>query len=207
MSIIHFAIATSAAITVAAAPPARASIILAPLQASGSIMLNGGSVVTPNPGNDNVPGLSTNLLDFDLTVNALTGGDASFNGGTGPATEYTVTTKVTNNTGVTWVGYTLSLAGGTRAAPTLQSVYIYDFDLAPPLTGSAGSWASPNNNIINWTGLNVPHGQSITLVCNIDLPVLGAGGWRFDQYPTQVPGPGAAMTALLAGLLGIRRCR
>lgn len=207
MSAIRTVIAASAAITALAAPHARASIILAPLQASGSITLNAGSVATPNPGNDNVPGLSTNLLDFDLTVNAVTGGDASFNGGTGPATEYTVTTKVTNNTGVTWIGYTLSLAGGTRAAPTLQSVYIYDFDLAPTLTGSAGSWASPNNNTINWTGLNVPHGQSITLVCNIDLPVIGAGGWHFDQFPTQVPGPGPAVTGLLAGLVALRRRR
>lgn len=190
-----------------AAAGAQASIALNPVQAGGQLSLNSGGVVTPSPGNDNVPGLSPNTISWDVDCFGLYGGTTSFNGGTGPATEYTATIVVENNTGVTWNGYTMSLEAGSRAAPVLQSTYIFDFDLSPTLTGSPGNWTSPNNNRIEWTGLNVPSGSSITLVANVDFPVTGAGGWWIDQWPTQVPSPGPGVLALAGTLLAIRRRR
>ena len=194
-----------------AAPAAHASVITSASATTwGTSTNSSASVSTPNPGNNNVPGLSTNTLTYNLSFFAISpsGGGSAFSLAAGPGTEYTTTLNITNNTTQAWSRYDLYVGAGNIAQPTspIPSVFAFDYDLSPTITGSGVGSAVltlVNTSFFHFTNLNVGVGQSFTVVFNLDLPNPGSsGGWAIQQRPYPVPAPGPVLLASL-GALGI----
>lgn len=193
-----------------AALPASASIIDSPWTGgSGMLFTSSASVATPNPGNDNVPGLSPNTLSYVSSFTFVSDGSNVFDVLEGPATEYTVDLTITNNTGQAWTGYTLYVGGGTLAFQIPVSFVGFDFDLAPTISGPGAAFAttsSQTSNIIVWSNLNVAPGDTVQFGFNLDF-LSGSGGWQVQQLPTPVPAPASALLPALGVGLGLKRRR
>lgn len=176
----------------------------------GGLFVNSSSVATPNPGNNNVLGLSTNTLSYNETFNNVNYGSATYANAQGPPTEYTVSIAVLNNTGVNWIGFECYTGSGTIIAPSYLNWFVFDFDLAPTISGpgtGGATWSPLNDNWITFSNLNVPAGATISMTFNLDLPVNTFGSWAIQQRPIAIPAPGSLALLGLGGLVATRRRR
>lgn len=192
-------------LALALCPVAGASVI--PSVSTGGFVTSA-SVTTPNPGNNNVPGLSPNtLIAFEnWTSNATIG--LGFTVASGPDTEYTVRKTITNNTGTTWNGFECYIGAGNISSPTPTPAFVFDLDLAPMNTMGGTVVASFSNTLLTFSGFTLLPGQTMALEFNMDLIGNGQGGWQIQQRPTVVPAPGAVVAALAGiGVLARRRRR
>ncbi|MFN0133988.1 MAG: hypothetical protein ACKVW3_15845 [Phycisphaerales bacterium] len=184
-------------------PAAGASVI--PSVSTGGVVTSA-SVTTPNPGNNNVLGLSTNqLIAFEnWTSNATTG--LGFAVASGPSTEYTVRKTITNNTGTAWIGFECYIGAGNITTPTPTTSFVFDLDLAPMNTFGGTSTVTVSNTLLTFTGFTLNSGQTMALEFNMDLPTNSQGGWAIQQRPIVMPSPGAAAVCFAGlGMLARRR--
>lgn len=207
-----------AAVAIGAIAPASGSVITSVNTGAGGggLTVTSGSVSTPNPGNYSGSLTTPNFLTYNETWTSGAVGGASFGVAVGAPTEYRTTLNVTNNTGMIMTGYTLYLGAGTIAQPSpLNWFQFHDHNLFATTSTAGGTYSMPGSsgglgNWIVWTGWNVAPGSSLTLTCNVLLPLTGvSGSWQILQQPTlvPVPGPGAMALASLAGLVCAGRRR
>jgi hypothetical protein len=177
----------------------------------GGLFVNNASFASPDPGNDNVLGQSTNTLWYDEGFSNNFAGASQYFWVAGPATEYTVTLDIDNNTGTTWYAFDCYCGASTIDVPVYYGGLVFDFDLAPAMSGpgtGGQTWSSINDNWISFAGLNIPAGASIQIVFNLDVLVLGDnGGPLIFQRPYDVPAPGVLGAVGLSGMIGARRRR
>jgi hypothetical protein len=218
MSFSHVPIAFSFVTLSALVANASASVI--PAASTGpyaGTLVTSASVNTPNPGNDNVPGLSTNTLTYAGSFSTVSAGGVGFSVANGPATEYSVTLSITNNTGTQWSQYELYSGAGNILQPAYTGWFVFDYDLAPTISGagtSAATWSGANaantitnDNWLTFSNLSIPAGATIQMTFNLDLPVNASGGWAVQQLPLAVPTPASAALLGLGSLLTLRRRR
>lgn len=197
---------------------ASASTIAGPINFQGNAT-GTGFVVTPSPGNNNVPGgNSPNLLVITESVNALgSSWTPSFSIlANAASTEYSVTKIVLNNTGQTWDNFSLYFGAGSFFDPNLASVNsgILTFDTDSPIVLSGAgtnlqSVLGAGPNYMSWGNLSVAGGTAIAIQFSVDTCANCSGSWVLSQLVTPgntgntVPEPG--MFALVGiGLIGIR---
>ena len=92
-----------------------ASTLSNPVHNSGGGTLSSASITNPTPNNNNVIGQSLNLFTI---VEALTASTGPFAIGfqidpSAASTEYFVSKTITNNSGVTWTGFTVGVSCGS----------------------------------------------------------------------------------------------
>ncbi|HZW10506.1 MAG TPA: hypothetical protein VFF69_11445 [Phycisphaerales bacterium] len=184
----------------AATPASVGGIIVSTsMGTNGGLTVTSATVGTPEPGNDNVPGLSANTLFYMETYNDVATGAARFAHAEGPPTEYSVTLVVTNETGVVWTDYALFVGLGNIDFPLFVDYFAFDFDMPPTISGAGGlpSWSSPDANWLVWSGLEVEPGSTIQFEFNLDLLAENiSGDWLIHQRPTAIPAPATAAVLL-----------
>ncbi len=124
-----------------------------------------------------IPGLNDS---YDVQITGITNNDPIL----------TITKNITNNTGLTWVGYNIDLNPSQAATfvgtPTSnkmtltgQTATSLDFGLPSP----------------------VPSGQSVSFTFDVNIPSTGPFAFTLSQLPEVVPEPAAILLVGLAVLL------
>jgi hypothetical protein len=176
------------------------------------------TVSTPAPNNFDTSTASQNVIAFPSgyvgsSFNSLNPLDTVFfvspSGGT---TEYFLSETITNNSGIDWAGFTLSITDITGSFVFLQSP---NFNLTPAPT------SNPTVSIVTATlnGLAkqlilgavsvppfgpaiVPSGGSIDLTFSMDVPdnATNFSGFAIQQSPSPVPEPETLSLLALGGI-------
>ncbi len=168
------------------------------------------SVSTPDPGNPqggSSPYPNTLYYNETFTLNAYDdpNGEPFTLVNEGGGAGYAGTIDVQNTGTQPWTGYSLILLAGAEGQWVYQSGITFDTGCLPTIQGDGTSdaqWSSPNNDLLLWSGLDVPVGGSIELEFNLDIaPGLG-GASIINQQPQTVPEPGS-MAILALGMVGL----
>lgn len=168
----------------------------------GGLVVTACSFATPAPGNENSVGQSVNTLIIDETFGPPTSpGGAVFALAAGAPTEYYVTKRVTNNTGLVWTDFEILFGGGNFGFLMPTTAFMFDYDQAPTISGpgTGAAFYNATQNLLTWSGLAINPGDTITLNFSIDINATGGGFWQIQQQPVGVPEP--ATLGLVGGVL------
>jgi hypothetical protein len=110
-----------------------------------------------------------------------------------------ITKNITNNTGLTWVGYNIDLNPSDPA--TFVGAATSDKMTLTGMTATSLDFGLP---------APVPSGQAVSFTFNVNIPNPGPFGFTLSQSPVVVPEPATILVFGLAMLLiplTSRRCR
>src|ERR1035438_7458221 len=197
---LNLALRGGAFLMLALAPALRGSTITTPIFLNTGAGTVSGSVNTPVPNNGHIGGVSPNTLTLNEDINAFwfsaQFGLSTANGATG-STEYFVTKNVTNDTGSTWTDFTIDVGcgvdGGSSCGGGAPLTLVYD---VPPTLTTPGILSSQNSYSMNWSGLNVAPGQSVTLTFSMYTCPACSGSWEIFQDATGAAAPEPAAAVL-----------
>ena len=148
-----------------------ASTLSNPVHNSGGGTLSSASITNPTPNNNNVTGQSLNLFTIVETLTTSTGPFAiGFQiDPSAASTEYFVSKTITNNSGVTWTGFTIGVGCGSDGLVRCSGFdpLLMDYDQSPTLTPGSSSLTTTPISFM-FSNINLTQGQSMVITFSID---------------------------------------
>jgi hypothetical protein len=124
-----------------------------------------------------VPGINDS---YDLRITGVASADPVLS----------ITKNITNNTGLTWVGYNIDLNPSEPA--TFVGAATSDKMTLTGMTATSLDFGLP---------APVPSGQAVSFTFNVNIPSAGPFGFTLSQSPISVPEPAMMLAVCLATLL------